>query len=69
VYGILAMNKLETIKKYREQGYYATSVHLNNNLYSVFENKTELKGVDEFMNSFIALPCGWWFNTNNINEN
>lgn len=66
---MLAKNKLGTIKKYREQGYYATSVHLNNNLYSVFENKTELKGVDEFMKSFIALPCGWWSNTNNINEN
>ena len=60
VYGILANNKIDTIKEFRAEGYYATSVHINNNLYSVFENQTELKGVNEFMNSFIALPCGWW---------
>ena len=62
VYGVLAKNKLDTIKEYREKGYYATSVHINNNIYSIFDNKTELKGVNVFMNSFIALPCGWWFN-------
>ena len=61
VYGIIAKNKTETIKKFRKQGYYATSVHINNNIYSVFNNKTELKGVTEFMNHFVALPCGWWF--------
>ena len=66
VYGILAKNKSETIKDYRKEGFYATSVHLNNNIYSIFDNKTELKGVNEFVNSFIALPCGWWFDNNNI---
>lgn len=61
VYAILAKNKLETIKKFRTQGLYATSVHINNNIYSVFNNKIELKGVNEFMNHFVAIPCGWWF--------
>ena len=62
VYGVLAKNKIETIKKIRKKGFYATSVHINNNIYSIFDNKTQLKGVNEFINSFIALPCGWWFN-------
>ena len=62
VYGILAKNKLDTIKEWRKKGYYASSVHINNNIYSIFNNKTELNGVNAFMNSFIALPCGWWFN-------
>jgi len=65
VYGVLAKNKTKTIKAFREQGFYATSVHINNNIYSVFENKIKLKGVSEFMNHFVALPCGWWVNLNN----
>lgn len=60
VYGILAKDKIATIKLFREKGFYATSVHINNNIYSVFNNKMELKGVSEFMNHFVALPCGWW---------
>ena len=67
VYGVLSKNKTATIKKFREQGYYATSVHINNNIYSVFKNKVELKGVNEFINHFVAIPCGWWFN-NDKNE-
>lgn len=65
VYGVLAKNKIETIKGYREQGFYATSVHINNNIYSVFKNNVELKGVSDFMNHYIAIPCGWWVNLNN----
>ena len=34
----------------RENGIYATSVHINNNIYSIFDNKTNLSGVNEFMN-------------------
>lgn len=65
VYGVLAKNKIETIKSFRSKGFYATSVHINNNIYSVFDNNVELKGVSEFMNNFVALPCGWWANFNN----
>jgi len=60
VYGVLAKNKIETLIQFREQGFYATSVHINNNIYSVFKDKVELKGVQEFMNHFVAIPCGWW---------
>lgn len=67
VYGVLSENKIDTIKKLREQGFYATSVHINNNIYSIFDNKNELKGVDEFMKSFVALPCGWWMSEVDIN--
>lgn len=60
VYGILTNNKRETILKFRELGFYASSVHLNNNNYSVFGEKTSLPGVSEFYNKYVALPCGWW---------
>lgn len=64
IYGILSDNKKETILKFKEKGYYATGVHLNNNIYSVFNNKTQLLGVDKFIKQFIAVPCGWWLNKN-----
>lgn len=66
VYGILAANKTKTISMFREKGFYATSVHINNNIYSVFNNNIELKGVNEFMNHFVALPCGWWIEQEQI---
>ncbi|MDA9792191.1 DegT/DnrJ/EryC1/StrS aminotransferase family protein [Schleiferiaceae bacterium] len=61
VFGVLVRNKYDAIKQFRKQGYYATSVHINNNRYSIFNNKTNLPGVNQFVNSFVALPCGWWF--------
>ena len=61
VFGILTPNKTETIKQFRDIGYYASGVHLNNNTYSVFGKQVFLPGVMAFYNSFVALPCGWWF--------
>ncbi|MBT0573047.1 DegT/DnrJ/EryC1/StrS family aminotransferase [Riemerella anatipestifer] len=61
VYGVLAKEKKKFIDEMRSKGYYASGVHINNNIYSIFNNNGELKGVDEFMSKFVALPCGWWF--------
>ncbi len=61
VYGLLADNKTESIKKFRDMGYYASGVHMRNDRYSVFGRQdAELCGTEEFYNSFLALPCGWW---------
>lgn len=62
VYGTMCDNKRETLKEFKESGFYATGVHINNNIYSIFNNKISLNGVNEFMNHFVAIPCGWWFN-------
>jgi len=62
VYGILVPDKREYLKMFREKGYYASGVHLNNNTYSVFGDQRELPGVTQFYNSFLALPSGWWVN-------
>jgi len=64
VCGILSKNKIATITEFREQGYYATGVHINNNIYSIFKSNVNLKGVSNFINNFVAIPCGWWFNFN-----
>ena len=61
VYGILAENKREAILRFREMGYYASGVHINNNIYSAFGGQdVHLPGVDDFYSRFVALPCGWW---------
>jgi hypothetical protein len=44
----------------KSKGYYATGVHINNNIYSVFNNKMDLEGVNKFKQQFVAIPCGWW---------
>ena len=64
VYGVLCEDKAQALLDFRNQNWYATGVHINNNIYSVFKNKENLKGVNEFMSRFLALPCGWWVNSN-----
>lgn len=61
VYGILCENKHEALDYFRKEGWYASGVHINNNIYSVFKNNENLIGVEEFINRYLALPCGWWF--------
>jgi len=60
VFGILAQQKRDCIQYFRKLGYYASGVHINNNIYSVFGKQATMPGVKEFYDSFVALPCGWW---------
>lgn len=60
VYATRAKNKRKALLDFRNKGYYASGVHINNNIYSVFEDKKKLLGVAEFNDSFLALPSGWW---------
>jgi len=57
------------IEHFRKLGFYASTVHLPNNRYSVFGSAnmdSELKGVEEFYNHFIAVPSGWWIQEREI---
>lgn len=69
VYGILAKNKRAFISACRAQGIYASGVHINNNIYSVFGSESTLPGVKEFYEHFVALPCGWWVDENAYDKN
>lgn len=60
VLGVMVNSKKEAMINFRSNGYYASGVHINNNVYSVFGDQRELKGTKEFYDHFIALPCGWW---------
>ena len=70
VFGVLAQNrnKREIILEYRRKGWYASGVHLNNNVYSVFGKQDKLPGVEEFYSKFVALPCGWWIDNADVRE-
>lgn len=61
VYGILCKNKPEIMEYFRNKGFYASGVHLNNNCYSAFGKQEDFKGVKDFYTKFLALPSGWWF--------
>lgn len=60
VFGVLAENKRAVIEEFRKNGWYASGVHINNNIYSIFGKEDTLPGVEEFYKHFVALPCGWW---------
>ncbi|MDB3980078.1 aminotransferase class V-fold PLP-dependent enzyme [Candidatus Marinimicrobia bacterium] len=60
IYGVLATQKNSFLKSMRVKGLYTSGVHMNNNRYSIFRNKIDLKGVNKFMDQFVAIPCGWW---------
>ena len=60
VYGMLSSNKADAIRAFRENNLYASGVHINNNIYSVFGDTENLSGVNEFYDKFVALPSGWW---------
>lgn len=69
VYGIMTENKQKTLEFFRSNGFYASSVHFPNNFYSVFKDKRDLPGVNEFFNKFLAIPSGWWLNSDDISLN
>jgi perosamine synthetase len=62
VYGVLAENKIGFLQQMKDKGFYATGVHINNNIYSVFKSSKDLPGVNEFMKKYVAIPSGWWVN-------
>jgi dTDP-4-amino-4,6-dideoxygalactose transaminase len=69
VYGVLAKDKRKEIEGFRNKGVYASSVHINNNIYSIFGKEETMKGVGDFYKSFIAVPCGWWIEDEIWNRN
>ena len=66
VFGTLSENSIDTISYFKSEGYFATGVHINNNIYSVFKNKVELEGVTKFRQQFVAVPSGWWADAKEI---
>jgi dTDP-4-amino-4,6-dideoxygalactose transaminase len=56
-------NQIENdLIRIRDHGYYASKVHLRNDLYSCFGSGTDLKGVAKFASTQLSVPSGWWTN-------
>jgi perosamine synthetase len=61
VYTFLARNRDSLLKRLRQEGVYASKVHLRNDLYTCFGSVSEeLPGVDYFSEHCLCIPCGWW---------
>ena len=61
VYTFLARNREHLLTQLRQQGIYASKVHLRNDLYTCFgDSSAVLPGVDHFSAQSISIPCGWW---------
>lgn len=64
---ILSDKRDVLLNEFRKKGLYASKMHLRNDLYSVFQSSAkDFKGVNEFSNKQLNLPCGWWVDANKI---
>jgi len=64
---ILSNKRDELLNEFREKRFYASKMHLRNDLYSVFQSSAkDFKGVNEFSNKQLNLPCGWWINIKDL---
>lgn len=63
VFGLLTDHKMELLKQFRTEGFFASGIHFPNNHYSVFRKNdaSTLPGAEDFYRRFLALPCGWWY--------
>lgn len=67
VFGLLVEDKDSAVTRFRDAGFYASGVHINNSLYSTFGSPDcVLSGADKFYHNFMGLPCGWWVDANDI---
>jgi perosamine synthetase len=65
VYTFLAQERDRLLKVLRQQGVYASKVHLRNDLYTCFgSDRKALPGVDHFSTQCLSIPCGWWVSAN-----
>jgi len=66
-YTILSDKRDDLLNTFRERGYYASKMHLRNDLYSVFKSSaSDFIGINEFSSKQLNLPCGWWVDSVNF---
>jgi perosamine synthetase len=60
---LLSNKRDELLNQLRGKGFYASKMHLRNDIYSVFKSSAkEFKGINYFSKKQLNLPCGWWVN-------
>jgi len=59
VFPMLVENRDRLAKKLKSKDIDCSMLHLNNGIYECFPN-CELKGVKEYYENILCIPCGWW---------
>lgn len=66
LYTMKVENREDFIKMMESNGISASTLHHRSDTHSIFkESKRELPGMEEWYNSFVHIPCGWWISDEN----
>ena len=61
LYTIKVERREDFIKMMEANGVIASPLHHRSDTHSIFkESQRELPGMEEWYNSFVHIPCGWW---------
>lgn len=67
IYSYLSPTQMHDMSRFREQGVYASKVHLRNDHYTSFGSfNNDLLGVNYFAEHQLSVPSGWWVTKNDI---
>lgn len=63
LYTMKVERREDFIKMMEANGIMASPLHHRSDTHSIFkESRRELPGMEEWYNSFVHIPCGWWVN-------
>lgn len=61
LYTMKVERRADFIKMMEANGVMASPLHHRSDTHSIFkESRRELPGMEEWYNSFVHIPCGWW---------
>ena len=67
VFMFFAERRDDLVHKLSDYGVHSSLLHLRNDTYECFGGlQTELPGVDQFYDSEICIPCGWWVSDDDV---
>lgn len=69
LYTMKVERREDFIKMMEANGITASPLHHRSDTHSIFaESKRELPGMEEWYNSFVHIPCGWWVSEEDRNR-
>ncbi len=67
VFMLFAGRRDDLSRKLSEHGIHSSLLHVRNDVYDCFkESKTKLPGVNQFQESELCIPCGWWVSLEDV---
>lgn len=63
LYTMKVENREDFVKMMESEGILASPLHHRNDAHTIFsESKRHLPNMEQWYNSFVHIPCGWWVN-------